>query len=506
MGTELYDKIFGKFRAKTDNKIILFGSIAIVFLFAITVYMVYIAPIGADKLFCIVLIVMFWYSKADYFWFAFFIIVSLYPCGLFTETTFDAARRLPIYSPLPRISFSVLDLFLITALIKAFVKGKSVKYKDILKLKNIVYIFPFILLISFFHGTTLKPFLNGAVRGLFYYTLIYSFPALLYNKKEIYKFMLMFFPFVFFELFSQFYTLNVGEQFVNYFDPGSMNQLYNSITGDIRAVPNGYIILRISYVFAFIFLDNKDKVIPNVYSIIIILVILTSIIISATRSAIGMMLFIFFSYFIFIARKKPNILLQIFIFAVVLISVLDFVNIFNLDNIFSSSYKRFVGAVNVEEGSLKAGDTFDNRISNRLPFLVEKIKESPFVGYGFSDKYFEYFDVHLGGLPVGLLQVGIVGYSFYLIFIFGIFKKCFMYVKKLPKNNTFSNPIKVFIVCFFGYSIVNFTMDPIFVLNTGAFPQDILIHFIITSSFIYFALKEQEVKKIKLKYKLMKVS
>jgi hypothetical protein len=501
-----YHKILNKIRSDSEGKIILFRSVAIVLLSAMTVFMVYIAPIGLDKLFCVVLFVMFWYSKADYFWFAFFIIISSYPAGFFTETTFDAARRLPIFSPIPKVSFSLLDIFLILALLKAIIKGKRTKYWDVLRLKNIVYIFPFILIVSFFHGITLKIFLNAPVRGLFFYTLIYSFPALIHNKRELYKFMLMFFPFAFTELLSQIYYINAGTQLANLFNPGSLEGVYNSVTGDIRAVSNGFLLLRLVYVFAFILLYNKDYEVPKIYPLLIIISVLSSVLISATRTAIIMMLFIFIMYFVFVTKKKPNVLMQMFLVVVVLIMILDFTKMLDLNDIFGSSYKRFVGAVNVEEGNLKTEDTFDYRISVRLPMLMGYINNSLLIGYGFSDKYFQYNDGHLGGVPIGLLQAGVLGYIFYLIFIFNIFKKCFKYLRKIPENNTLHRCIKVYIISFFGYAIINFTVDPVFVLNTNTLPQDIFIHFIIASLIIYFALKEQAIKKLESKYEIAKLA
>jgi hypothetical protein len=506
MDIKFYHKLQDKIKNNSEGKIILSRSIAIVLLFAITVYMVYIAPIGVDKLFCALLLVMFWYSKADYFWFAFFLVINSFPAGFFSETTGDALRRLPIFSPIPKISFSILDLFLIIALIKAIVKGKKIKYWDIFKLKNIIYIFPFIFVVSLFYGITLKVFLNAPVRGLFFYTLIYSFPSLIHKEKDIYKFMLMFFPFAIVELMSQVYTINAGTQIANYFHPGALDEVYNSVTGDIRPIPDGFLSLRLGYVFAFVFLYNKNYVIPRIYPLSIIIIIISSTVISATRSATIVMVFIFVMYFIFVAKRRPNILLQIFIMLVTIVLILDFTRVLDLNNILDSSYRRFIGAVSIQGGDIKAEDSFDNRISNRLPLLIEAINKSLIIGYGFSDKYFEYLDGHLGGVPVGLLQVGIFGYIFYLVFIYNIFKKCIIYIKKLPKNNTHITTIKVFLIGFVAYLLMNFTTEPIFVLNTSTMPQDILIHLIIASLFIYLALKEQAMKKLESKKEILKLT
>lgn len=490
-----YNNFVKRFSEGSEVKLILLRTLTLVFLFALTVYFVYYAPFGTDKLFCAVLLIFFWYSKSDYFWFAFFIMISAYPGGFFAETSSTALRRLPIYSPIPKISFTVMDLFLIIALIKAILRGKKLMLRDIFGLKKIALILPYVMVVSIFHGITLKLFLNGAVRGLFFYTLLYSFPVLIYNRKEIYKFMVMFFPMVFLEIISQLYTLGTGLEFANLFNPGTIAEIVNSVSGDIRAIPTGYMNMRLAFVFAFALLESRENIVPKFYSYLIIFLSLSSVLISATRSAIIMLLFIFIFYFIFIAKKKPNLFFQVFVSAAVFIILMDAVNLVNFNNILGSSYKRFVGAVSIEEGSLKAEDTFDNRISNRLPVLWENISNSVLIGYGYSDKYFIYYDGHLGGVLVGLLQVGIFGLVIYTIFLINLFRKCFWYIRRIPDDNSMLGIIKVFTLSFFGYMIVHLTVDPIYVLNSSTMPQDIFIHLVLASIFINMAIREQVLKR-----------
>jgi len=492
----IYRSLLNKVKGFSGSNEFLVPTLVIIFLFTSAAYSVYFAPAGVDRLFFVVLLVLFWYSKSDYLWFAFFIIVSSYPGGLFAETSSDAARRLPIFTILPRYSFSVMDLFLITALFKAFLRGKKSNLLDVFRLKNIIYIFPYIVLVSVFYGVTLKVFLNSAARGLFFYTLVFSFPALIYTKKDIYRFMSMFFPFVILEVMAQLFYIQTGMMFVQLFNPEAFIEILNSVSGGVRAIPSGFINVRLAFVFAFVLIEVKEKYVPNFYSYLIVILSLISVIVSATRSAIIMFLFILISYFVFVARKRPNIFINFFIFCVVFIMVLDTTEIFDLNTIFGSSYNRFVGAVSVDEGSIKAEDSFDNRISNRFPVLWENINNSIFLGYGFSDKYFFYYDGHLGGVLVGLLQVGVFGFTLYAIFIVNIFRKCFWYLRKIKESNSFHGIIKVITIGFSGYLIINFTVDPIFVLNTSTLPQDIFIHLVIASFLVNMAIREQVEKRI----------
>jgi hypothetical protein len=487
----LNNVLINKYKERSDSKSVLYSSIALFALFSLTVYMVYFAPIGIDKLFCAILLVLFWYSKTDYFWFAFFMIISSFPAGLFSDSSYDAVRRLPIYSPISKISFSLLDLFLIISFFKAAIKGKSVKLLDVFKIKKIVYIIPYVVITSLFFGVTFKVFLNHTLRGLFFYTIFYSFPALIYTKKDIYKFMTMFFPFVFLEILAQIYTISTGNLFTNLFY-GSSIIVHNSITGDIRALPYGFLIMRIAFSFAFVFLDNEERIVPKYYALLVILTSILSVIIAATRTPIIIFILTFIIYFVFIAKKKPNIIIQVFILIVIVVSLLDFVKVFNLGDIINSSFKRLIGAVSIEQGTMKVEDTFDNRLNVRLPILLNAVKNSFLIGYGLSDKYFEYYDGHIGGVLIGFLQVGIFGYTMYLVFIYNIFKKCFYYIRKLAGNNSSLIIIKVFTLNFLAYLFLNFTVEPIFVLNTSTAPQEIFILLVVATLFINFAIKEQK--------------
>lgn len=486
----LYNAFIAKYNDRSVGKVVFYRSVAIIVLFSMTVYAVYFAPVGIDKLFCAVLFVLFWYSKADYFWFAFFLIISSFPAGLFTESTFDAVRRLPIYAPIPRVSFSILDLFLIISFIKAAIKGRSLKIIDVFNIKKMIYIVPYIVVTTFFFGVTLKVFLNHTLRGLFFYTIFYSFSSLIYTKKDIYKFMAMFFPFVFLEIFAQIYTVSTGYLFSQLFYQDTGSLVYNSITGDIRALPAGFIVMRMAFAFAFVFLENEEKIVSKQYPLMVILLSIFSVIISATRSAIIIFILTFIIYFIFIAKKKPHVLLKVFIIITIMITLLDFVQVINLGDIFGSSYNRFITTVNVEQGSVEMEDSFDNRINVRLPILLDAVKNSFLVGYGFSDRYFEVYDGHLGGVFVGFLQVGVFGYTLYVLFIYNIFKKLFKYIRKLTKDNQFLIPIKVFTLIFLGYLAQNLTVDPIFVLNTTTNPQDVFVLLIIVTLFVNLAIKE----------------
>lgn len=469
----------------------LIKSFMIMGLFWVSVLFVYTFPIGLDKLFFALLLFIFWYSKVDYFWFAFFIIISLYPASFFTENSGDSLRRLPLYTLIPKASFSVFDIFMIVSLLKAIVKGRRLKFKDVLNIKYASIFILYLLIVSFFHGFSVKTFISLPLRGLFFYTFFYSFPALVFTKKDTYKFMYMFLPFVFTEVFSQMFLLSTGRNLVSvFYSSASTMVVRDKLMGDnIRAIANGYSIIVLSFMFSLSLLE-RSEVGSKTYLFVVIIATIISIMLSATRQTIIMVAFMFVLYFVFVNKAKPGILLQLFIATLIIFFLIDVLNIFNLSNIFNASLNRLTGAVELKAGSFEAEDTLDYRLSIRLPMILESIQRSLFLGFGFSDEFFRVYDGHLGGVLVGIMQMGIIGYTSLLLFIASIYKNAIYYAKRFGENNTCSNVIKSLLIGVSGYVLVNTFIDPVIIFNVWAKPHEFFILIVLISQFIKFGKME----------------
>jgi len=493
---QIYRRLRDKFDAYESGFEIFINSIGIIALFWLSVLTVYVFPIGLDKLFFAILFFIFWYSKSNYFWFAFFLIINFSPGSFFTETAGDALRRLTIYTIFPKASFSVLDIFNILALFKALVKGKRFKIKDVLNIRYAFILVLYAAVVTLFHGISIQVFIRLPLRGLIFYSFFYSFPSLVHSKKDVYKFMYMFFPFVFNELFSQLYLLITNQHFLNLFYKEAFTYtIRDKLMGDtVRAVANGYPIIILSFIFTFVLLERRINFSSKSYLYIIIVLTTTSVMISATRQTIIMFAFMFVLYFLFINKSKPGILLQLVFFVAIFFFLLDIFNFIDLNKIFGASFNRLTGAVYYQAGELEAEDTLDYRLSVRLPIILQNISKSLFLGFGFSDKYFEYHDGHLGGIFVGILQMGILGYSALIYFVFYVFKKSIKIVRKFGNENTNTKTIQSILVGMSGYILVNIFIDPAIVFNYWARPQEFFILLVLLSQFIKFGKMEAYLK------------
>lgn len=493
---KLYNRLKEKFDAYESGFEIFINSVGIITLFWLSVLTVYVFPLGLDKLFFAILFLIFWYSKSNYFWFAFFLIINFSPGSFFTETAGDALRRLTIYTIFPKASFSVLDIFNILALLKALVKGKRFRVKDILNIRYAFILVLYAAVVTLFHGISIQVFIRLPLRGLLFYSFFYSFPALVHSKKDVYKFMYMFFPFVFNELFSQFYLLITNQHFLNLFYKEAFTYtIRDRLMGDtVRAVANGYPIIVLSFIFTFVLLERNINFSSKSYLYLIIVLTTTSVMISATRQTIIMFAFMFIIYFLFVNKSKPGILLQLVFLVSIFFFLLDILNFIDLNKIFGASFNRLTGAVYYQGGELEAEDTLDYRLSVRLPLILNNISKSIFLGFGFSDKYFEYHDGHLGGIFVGILQMGVLGYSALIFFVFYVFKKSMKVAGRFGDDNTNTKTIQSILVGMSGYVLVNIFIDPAIVFNYWARPQEFFILLVILSQFIKFGKMEQYLK------------
>lgn len=472
-------------------------SLAIFLLFWLTVLFVYKFPIGLDKLFFVIVLIIFWYSKVDYFWFAFFIIISSFPGSFFIESSGDSVRRLPIFTVIPKASFSVFDVFMIVSLAKAIFKGRRLKIKDALNVKyGVIFLF-YLIIVTFFHGVSLKTFVSLPLRGLFFYTFFYSFPALVFSKNDTYKFMYMFFPFVFIELFTQVYLLSTGKNLVNeFYSSATSIVVIDKLMGEnIRAIANGHSIVVLSFIFSLAMLGNSGNYSSKNYLSLIIIVSIFSVILSATRQSMIMLMFMFILYLIFVNKVKPGLIIQLLVVSFVLFFMIDILNVFNISRIINASFDRLTGAVNIVQGSIEAEDTLDYRLSVRLPVILEHIRGSFLLGYGFSDKFFQYNDGHLGGVLVGILQIGIIGYTALTFFVISMYRRSIYFVKRFGVSNTASSIIKSLLIGMSGYALLNLFINPTIIFNVRAQPQEYFILIVLVSQFIKFGKIENYVKK-----------
>ncbi|MBN1252544.1 MAG: hypothetical protein JXR51_11010 [Bacteroidales bacterium] len=412
-----------------------------------SVFVVYFTnPIVRD-LFFIIPLALSIKSKKDYFWFAYFFILISAPASLFVNRTQEAYFRLPFYTVISGFSFTPMDLFLFISIFKAI--RKKVKVKFLLNKPLEFFLFYMIIIsipVSFLLGTEIKPFIN-TMRSFFFYGIIFSYLRLINGKEEILKFGYLMIPPTILIVFDQLYVINMGSRFISMLDPSMLGVFVkNSISGDIRAVVQGILIVFYTLIFGFQISNNKKYEIFSGFSSIAIFLPIASFILSATRSWMTIGIVAIFGY-IFLSKKGIKFAIQMGVVGAALVIAIfssGFIEADFLNNIYAR-YSVIIDAAS--SGNVRDADTFSGRIDEDIPHVMKGFAYSPILGVGMS-KYMRQFYSNDVGFINTLLIYGIIGFP---VFLFFLFRYLFLLNKYRLKNEYDQTDKNIFISLILGF-------------------------------------------------------
>lgn len=385
-------------------------------LFIASVIAVYKTNQTIRDLFFLIPLVLAFRSKKDYFWFAYFFILISAPSSFFVNRTQAAMFRLPFYAIIPKFSLTPMDIFLFISIFKAIRTTVKIKFKLNKPLEFFLFYVIFVSIpVSFLLGTELKPFIN-TMRSFFFFGIIFSYLRLINSKEEIIKFGYLLFPFTLLIVFDQLFVINMGSRFISMFDP-SMLGVYvrNSISGDIRAIMQGVLIVFYTLIFGFQIYNNKRYEIFSGFSTIAILLPIASFFLSATRAwmVIG---FIAILGYIILSAKGIKFAVQMGVIGTLLVIGLfasGFIEQEFIDNI---NRRYFELGEMASSGNLRQG-TFADRIDNDIPQVLKGVAYSPILGVGMSAYMKRYYSNDVGFLNT-ILIYGFIGFPVFLFFLF----------------------------------------------------------------------------------------
>jgi hypothetical protein len=415
-------------------------------LFLGSVFAVYFTGPTIRDLFFLIPLILAFRSKKDYFWFAYFFLLINAPASLFVNRTQDAIFRLPFYSIIPKFSFTPMDLFLFISIFKAFRENAKVKFFLNKPLEFFLgYLFLVSIPISFLLGTELKPFIN-TLRSFFFYGIIFSYLRLVRDKEEILKFGYLMIPYTMLIVFDQLYVINEGSRFISLLDPSMIGVFVkNSISGDIRAVVQGILIVFYTLIFGFQINNGKKYEIFPGFSNLAIFLPIASFFLSATRSWMIIGVFAILGY-IALSAKGLKFAIQVGTIGTILVIVLfssGFIEQEFVDNI---NKRYFELGKMASSGNLKQG-TFADRIENDIPKVLKGLEYSPILGIGLS-KYMKMYYSNDVGFVNTILIYGIVGFPIFLFFMF----RYVYHLNRLRKNDYFDQTDKnIFISLMLGF-------------------------------------------------------
>jgi len=395
--------------------------------FILTVIAVYIFPkLGIPqiliKLSFIFLLLIIFYSKDDVFWLSWVFVISDAPGRLFTLTSGSTIYRLPMYTLMSGVSTGFTELFLIMYIIKFL--SKKTKLSLFNKYAKLIIIYGiFTIAYSFILGIS-QSALISSIRTILPWFWFLIIPEFISDPKRVEHLFQLLAPFAFIIFILSLQSQITGEYLHNILSGESAYGFLGEAELELVRVNQADYLLFVLVFFALFYLSLERKIFNNTYLNLIIIIGFITILLSATRGWIIALLILLSSVFF---MKGYNLMKQ-FIRMLVMIGILIYiVQIFYPSFLFqiSKSFERLDTLEALTEGDLTAGGTLA-RLTERGPRVMKEFKQSPIIGWGFSDHYFAYGDMHVGNQTI-LLQGGIVGYTFWMVIFLLIFYNIFIY-------------------------------------------------------------------------------
>jgi hypothetical protein len=443
------------------------------FLVVITVLVTYYTSAIISSVWYILLLVFYFRSKDEAFWLAFFFVTTdgfMGFLGIYT-TVIKAIPGLP--------GIELAQFYIILSLIKVLSAKNNTRlfYRNWM-LGMLLYTI-FLVLFGIMDG--LDNEINvyfRVVKITLPFLLFYTVPRLLktvrdYENLFSYLFVVLVLAFV-----GQLHALFTG------FDP----KKYFNLSGDtdlgleaelevgrnFRVLYNqGITMLSLFGALYFLVFKQRSKF-KDSYLYLIIVLTFALAFLSATRGFILSTGFIIFLFFIFVQKLNVK---QVFVFSIFFISLL-LIGLSNrkVSTQIQFSIDRLLTLNSLAEGDISAGGSLI-RLSERGPRVMKAWSESPVLGAGFSNKFFEYDDFHVGNQNI-LFHAGIVGFALMSGFVFYFISKMLGGYFNSSSNNPFSSTFLVFVVFLTGWIIVHSTSGQLFAfygMPNDIFPQAIFL-------------------------------
>jgi hypothetical protein len=476
-----------------------FLKIAVLLFFSIVA--MYFIP-ASKMIFLLFTLVLFFNSnpKHDYFWVFFVFVITYSPGNLFQQMTDKIITIGPII-------LSFLQMFIIVAAVKIMLKKEKYKGIRIFFAKS-SYPYLFWLVFLLIEGLVIGVEGGGTTGYRYYYYYFLTFvifpvffvmPYLIKDYSDVVNLYKLIAVFVIFNFAAQLVNLVIGMSFHTLFGG-------NIVSGfdDSNVLDKGNGLLRPDYfidgmLFAFImsafFLYVEQHSINRPFLYISFYISLFSIFITAARGwIIAFALYIIFLVFIngFTSKKMviQKMIVGLIIMSFIVISTVPIVK-----QQFFKSFERLETVNAILKGDVTAGGT-NARLTDRLYPVLEKFKERPILGWGFSKTGMETHDGHVGFLSP-LMIGGVIGGSIILLFILAIVHKYNRLFRYLQPKHPLKRGLIILISSFIILLVINFTSAQVFgfyryVADRGPGALRVAMYLSILNAVYYSAIKENK--------------
>lgn len=398
----------------------------IVLLFVISAFFVYFTPPALSRIYFFIILLLAFRSSKPYFWIAFIFILMNEPAGFFAGSTSDDMQRVPVFSFGRGASFSVFDLFLFGYSVKALMKPRAVVFY-----KTGVDVLLYFAVILFFFSLTLGMSIVAFVALFRSFVLPFAFfllvGRLIRNTYEFESMVKLLLPFMLLAIVGQVHAIYFGKFLTTYFKEGADTiaatglALSETKEGVARAFDSGVLTI-LAFIFGGFYLIWRPQGFSRIWLVIVMYIGFIICFTSATRGIFITFSMIVLSLFYFLSKSSLLRAKDITSVVIVIVVALLGFNLLKSDSVLSvqlSNAGDRIGTIGtlIGERDKSTYEGSNARQEERIPRLMKYIKDSPLIGYGFSDKAREYSDGHVGFHNMAI-EGGILEIAVFLYFIF----------------------------------------------------------------------------------------
>ena len=391
--------------------------------------------------------ILFWQSKNNVFWIAFFWIILTNSFGFFFYRWNEWYIQLTPTVGLTFKSFIPIVIFVKFYFIQ---KGSKMLTNDIIRpyYKIFGFYILFMLLWGFVYGYSITQ--AAFLLGFLSWVLLFVHLPLLFNKYQLLQFNRIVFHFSILLTLYSFVELST-EGFIGSIITFGKETPTGALYGDsLTRVGGGIYLSLYALVMSLYYLSFKSRHFSVWFLSLVALASFLFIFNSATRGWMMAAIFIVVGYLVvFHAGNLARHLGNLFIIAMVGL-LLFFIMPGNIKDNIKASYERLSTVEHIAEGDMTAGGTA-GRWDVRGPRVMERFPESPVFGFGYSKVTAQFFDNHVGNHML-LLSGGIVG--FFIVYFTIIF--LLYYFAKLGMKNLVPG-VFVFVLAIIGIMIIHST-------------------------------------------------
>lgn len=464
--------------------------IQLIILIAISVVIIYFLPVLFVRFLFLLLLIPIWFTKKDYFWYAYIIIILNQPGGLFSGGLVNDVSRLPIYNLFPTVSFTFQEIYFFFIFIKGFLIKDTYVYNAFVYRKqyeNVGILVVVLILISIPLGISLysiTALYKSIIALSIYVSVLYVFK----NENDIINFFKLIFPFAVIAIMLQLYSIVNNQQIIALFKP-DVTHIQGILFGEAMRPIELPGILFICFFGSLLYLGDKRQIFSDIYLLLINILSFISIIMTGTRSwFLGFL--IIYLFYLFLNFKSVGKIFYRFI----LVAGLFFIIIYSFPLIgkqFNVGVKRLTTIELLFGGDITAGGSL-SRISERGPRVMEGFWKSTIVfGAGYSNLFFQYCDGHVGNQNI-LLHSGIIGFLIIYSFAFTLFITPIRILKKVGKRFKLASIINNLPIFIPGVLMIN--TGTLFWGLTIDYTTVLIMAFFFTVSSIYIQLYVKQYK------------